>query len=175
MYRSLVMMDSASSSISSSAALMSASIWERTDSPSFNCSKTLSSRSNSLMAYHRCCSSGSPCTAASSIWARACSTVPEKVCMGTVFSFFAASIAASAASMIPFPFRAEISITLHPRALDNSSVLILSPFFSTTSIMLMATTTGIPSSVSWVVKYRFLSRFVPSMIFKIASGRSLIR
>ncbi len=169
------MMDSLSSSISASAALMSVSIWERTDSSSFNCSKTLSSRSNSLIAYHRCRSSGNPCTAASSIWARACSTVPEKVCIGTVFPFFAASIAASAASMIPFPFRAEISTTLQPKALDSSPVLILSPFFSTTSIILMATTTGMPSSVSCVVRYKFLSKFVPSMIFKIASGRSLSR
>ncbi len=146
------MMDSASSSISSSAALMSVSIWERTDSLRFSCSKTLSSRSNSLMAYQRCCSSSSPCTAASSIWARACSTVPAKVCIGTVLPFFAALIAASAASMIPFPFKAEISTTLHPNALDNSPVFILSPFFSTTSIMLTATTTGMPSSVSCVVR-----------------------
>ena len=168
-------MDSASSSISSSTAFMSVSIWERTDSLSFICSNTLSSRSNSLMAYHRCCSSGSPCTDASSIWARACSTVPEKVCMGTVFPFFATSIAVSAASIIPFPFKADISITLHPKAPDNSAVLILSPFFSTTSIILMAITTGMPSSVSCVVRYKFLSRFVPSIIFRIASGRSLIR
>ena len=169
------MMDSASSSISSSTALMSVSIWEQTDSLSFNCSKTLSSRSNSLTAYHRCRSSGSPCTAASSIWARACSTVPEKVCMGTVFPFFAASIAASAASIIPFPFKADISTTLHPKALDNSAVLILSPFFSTTSIMLTATTTGMPSSESCVVRYKFLSKFVPSIMFSITSGRSPIR
>ncbi len=168
-------MDSASSSISSSTDLISVSIWERMSSPGFNCSNTLSSLSNSLMAYHRCCSSGSPCTAASSICASACSTVPENVCIGTVLPFFAASTAASAASMVPFPFKAEISTTLHPNCLDSSAVLILSPFFSTTSIMLMATTTGMPSSVSWVVRYRFLSKFVPSMMFKIASGRSPIR
>ena len=168
-------MDSASSSISFSAALMSSSICFCTVRSRLNCSNTLSSRSNSLMAYQRCCSSGSPCTAASSMCARACSTVPENVCMGTVFPFFAASIAASAASISPFPFRAEISTTLQPNCLDSSAVLIWSPFFSTTSIMLTATTTGMPSSVSCVVRYRFLSRFVPSIIFKMASGRSLMR
>ena len=51
----------------------------------FSCSSTLSSRSNTLMAYQRCCSSGMSCTTASSMWARACSTGPEKVCCGTVF------------------------------------------------------------------------------------------
>ena len=35
-------------------------------------------------------------------------------------------------------------------------------------LMLTAITTGMPSSVSCVVRYRFLSRFVPSIIFKIA-------
>ncbi len=151
-------MDSASSSISFSAALMSSSICFCTVRSRLNCSNTLSSRSNSLMAYQRCCS-----------------TVPENVCMGTVFPFFAASIAASAASIIPFPFRAEISTTLQPNCLDSSAVLIWSPFFSTASIMLTATTTGMPSSVSCVVKYKFLSKFVPSTRFRIASGRSLIR
>ena len=168
-------MDSASSSISSSTALISLSIWSSTALSGFSCSSTLSSRSNSLMEYHLCCSSGILCTAASSICAKACSTVPEKVCIGTVLPFFAASIAASAASIMPVPFSAEISTTLQPSAFESPSVLILSPFFLTTSIMLMATTTGIPSSVSCVVRYRFLSRLVPSIILRIASGRSLMR
>ena len=169
------MMDSASSSSSSSTAFISVSMCSRTDLSSFICSSTLSSRSKILIAYQRCCSSGRLCTAASSIWASACSTVPEKVCIGTVLPFCAASIAASAASIMPVPFKAEISTTLQPSSRESSSVLILSPFFFTTSIMLMATTTGIPSSVNCVVRYRFLSRFVPSMMFKIASGRSVIR
>ena len=139
------------------------------------CASTLSSRSKILMAYQRCCSSGKVCTVASSICASACSTVPEKVCIGTVLPHFAASIAASAACVIPVPFNAEISTTLQPSARESSSILILSPFFVTTSIILIATTTGIPSSVSWVVKYKFLSKFVPSMMFKITSGRSAIK
>ena len=109
------------------------------------------------------------------MWAIACSTQPEKVCIGIVFVFFAASIAASAASMIPVPFSAEISTTLQPSWRPSSAVSILSPFLRTMSIMLMATTTGMPSSVSWVVRYRFLSRFVPSMMFRMTSGRSPIR
>ena len=95
--------------------------------------------------------------------------------MGTVFPFLAASIAASAAAITPSPFRAEISMTLQPSAWDSSSILILSPFLRTMSIMLMAMTTGMPSSVSWVVRYRFRSRLVPSMMFRMASGRSSIR
>ena len=109
------------------------------------------------------------------MWARACSTGPEKVCIGTVFPLLAASMAASAASRIPVPFRAEISMILQPSCLLSWAVSILSPFFLTTSIMLMATTTGMPSSVSWVVRYRLRSRLEPSTMFKMASGRSPIR
>ena len=175
MYRSLVMMDSASSSISFSAALMSSSICAITSASMCRLSRTLSSLSKILIAYHLCCSSGMLCTAASSMCASACSTTPAKVCIGIVLLFFAASIAASAASMTPLPFNAEISTILQPSCLESSSVLILSPFFLTISIMLIAITTGMPSSVSCVVRYRFLSRFVPSMMFRIASGRSPIR
>ena len=60
--------------------------------------------------------------------------------------------ASSAASITPSPFRAEISTTWQPSSRASSWVLMLSPFFFTTSIMLMATTTGMPSSVSWVVR-----------------------
>ena len=95
--------------------------------------------------------------------------------MGTVLLFFAASIAASAASITPVPFSADISTILQPNCLESSAVFILSPFFFTISIMLMAITTGIPSSVSCVVRYRFLSRLVPSIMLSTASGRSPIR
>ena len=166
---------SASSSSSFSAALMSSSMCPMTVASIFSCSSTLSSRSKILMAYQRCCSSGMLCTAASSIWAMACSTGPEKVCMGTVLVLAAAATAASAASITPSPFRAEISITLQPSSRLSSATLIWSPFLRTTSIMLMAMTTGMPSSVSWVVRYRLRSRLVPSMMFRMASGRSLIR
>ena len=39
-----------------------------------------------------------------------------------------------------------------PSSRDSSATLIWSPFLRTTSIMLMAMTTGIPNSVSWVVR-----------------------
>ena len=42
--------------------------------------------------------------------------------------------------------------TLHPSSLESSSMFILSPFFFTISIILMAITTGMPSSVSCVVR-----------------------
>ena len=70
----------------------------------------------------------------------------------TVLELTAASTAASAASMTPVPFRAEISTTWQTSSRDSSPVLIWSPFLRTTSIMLMAMTTGMPSSVSWVVR-----------------------
>ena len=168
-------MDSASSSISASTAFMSLSMCSITEASSLRLLITLSSRSNIFMAYQRCCSCGMSCTAASSICASACSTGPEKVCMGTVLLFFAASIAASAASITPVPFSADISTILQPSCLESSAVFILSPFFFTISIMLMAITTGIPSSVSCVVRYRFLSRLVPSIMLSTASGRSPIR
>ena len=169
------MMDSASSSSSVSAALMSCSTCAMTSAGTLILSRTLSSRSKILIAYQRCCSSGLSWTTASSICAIACSTGPENVCIGTVFVPFAARIAASAASMMPVPFSAEISTISQPSSRLSSAVLILSPFLRTTSIMLMAMTTGMPSSVSCVVKYRLRSRFVPSMMFRIASGRSVIR
>ena len=61
-------------------------------------------------------------------------------------------MAASAASATPVPFSAEISTTSQPKRADSSSVLIRSPLFLTTSIMLRAITTGMPSSVSCVVR-----------------------
>ena len=87
----------------------------------------------------------------------------------------AALTASLAHSSTPVPFSADISTTLQPSSLDSFSTLILSPFLLTTSIILMAQTTGIPISRSCVVKYKFLSKFEPSIIFKITSGFSLIR
>ena len=70
---------------------------------------------------------------------------------------------------------ADISTTRHPRARPSPARLMVSPFFRTRSIMFTATTTGIPSSMSWVVRYRFRSMLVPSTIFKMASGCSCTR
>ena len=65
---------------------------------------------------------------------------------------FAERIASSAASMTLVPLRAEISTTLQPSCAESADVFSLSPFFFTTSIMFTATTTGIPSSTSCVVR-----------------------
>ena len=105
---------SASSSSSFSAASMSCSMWALTSAGMFRDSSTLSSRSNTLTAYQRCCSSGRVCTAASSMWAMACSTGPENLCIGMVLPLFAALMAVSAASLTPSPFSAETSTTGQP-------------------------------------------------------------
>ena len=86
------------------------------------------------------------------MWAMAWSTGPEKLCWGRVLPDLAASMAAWAASLTPSPFRAEISTILQPSCFESSLRLMLSPFFRTRSIMLMAITVGMPSSVSWVVR-----------------------
>ncbi len=143
---------SASSSSSVSAATMSCSTWARVSWSTLRISRTLSSLSKTLIAYQRCCSSGMSWTMASSIWAIACSTGPEKVCWGTVLSTAAAWTAISAASVTPVPFRAEISATLQPSFSESFSKSIWSPFFLTRSHMLTATTTGMPSSTSCVVR-----------------------
>ena len=146
-------MDSASSSSSVSAALMSFSMCSIVSFGILIISSTFSSRSNILIAYQRCCASGRSWSAASSMCAIACSTTPLNVCCGTIFSFASAAlIAFSAASVIPVPFSADISQTSQPSSFESWSVLILSPFFFTTSIMLTAATTGIPSSTSCVVR-----------------------
>ncbi len=146
------MIDSASSSSSFSAACMSASMCSFVAGSMFSFSMTFSSRSNTFIAYQRCCSSGRSWTIASSMWASACSTGPEKECCGTVLVDFAASIAAFAASSTPSPLSADICTILQPIWRESSLTLILSPFFFTTSIILMAITTGMPSSVSCVVR-----------------------
>ena len=92
-----------------------------------------------------------------------------------VLPFFAVSMAARAASLTPSPLRAEISTILQPSCRESSFTLMLSPAFFTRSIMLRAMTTGMPSSVSWVVRYRLRSRLVASTMFKMASGFSSMR
>ena len=53
---------------------------------------------------------------------------------------------------LPSFFRAEISTASQPSSLDSFFRSILSPFLRTRSIMLTAMTTGMPSSISWVVR-----------------------
>ena len=64
----------------------------------------------------------------------------------------AALIASSAASIMPVPLRAEIATALQPICFVSISRSILSPFLLMISIMFTAITTGIPNSVSCVVR-----------------------
>ena len=64
-------------------------------------------------------------------------------CSPTFFSC-AAATAAFAASMLPWPLSALISTTWQPSSWPSLTMSILSPFLRTRSIMLMATTTGMP-------------------------------
>ena len=169
------MMDSASSSISFSVSLICSSTDAFVFSSIFMVARTLSSLSKILMAYHLFWFSATPSRQCSSICARQCSTGPLNVCAGMTVPLFAAFTAPSAASIIPVSFSAEISYTGQPSVLDSCSILIVSPFLRTRSIILTAMTTGTPTSKSCVVRYKFLSRFVPSTILRMASGLSLTR
>ena len=89
----------------------------------------------------------------SSMWAMACSTLPVNTWGSSPWTWLlAAATAFWAASMPPSPFRALISTTSQPRASPSFFRSIWSPFFRTRSIMFTATTTGRPSSMSWVVR-----------------------
>ena len=82
------------------------------------------------------------------MWASACSTEPVNTCGHSSIFSLAFSIQASAASKTLSPLRADIVTTLHLSSFSNLSTSILSPFFSTISIMLIATTVGMPTSRS---------------------------
>ena len=110
------------------------------------------------------------------MWAMACSTLPVNTWGSSPARWDLASATAfSAAAMPPSPFSALMLTTSHPRASPSLPRSIVSPLFRTRSIMLTATTTGIPSSMSCVVRYRLRSMFVPSTMFRIASGFSPTR
>ena len=94
---------------------------------------------------------------------------------GAAVAAAAAATAISAASPTPVPRSAQIAVTSQPSFSPSLSSRTLLPFFSIISIMFTAMTTGIPSSVNCVDRYRFRSMFVPSTRFKITSGRSPIR
>ena len=85
---------------------------------------------------------------------------------------FAASIARLMRSGMFVSRSAEISTTGRPIRFSSSCSSISSPLFSSTSVIFSATTIGISTSKSCVVKYKFLSKFVASTILIIQSGRS---
>ena len=110
------------------------------------------------------------------MWATACSTLPVNTWGSSpAFRLRARETALSAAAMPPSPFSALISTTSQPSASPSFFRSISSPFLRTRSIMLTATTTGMPSSMSWVVRYRLRSTLVPSTMFRMASGFSPTR
>jgi len=167
---------SESSSISFSQSLICISICLIRDLSKARSSMIFSSRSNNFIAYHLRFSLFTYGDIDSSICAIACSTLPLNTCGGSlVLLFLAASMACSARYIPPLPFIALIGTILHPSCSLSSTVSIMSPFLRTKSIMLSAITTGILSSSTCVVRYRFLSRFVPSIMFIITSGFSFTR
>ena len=145
-YLSFVIILSVSSSNASSISLISAD----TSAFCFICSAILSSFSRSLIAKKRFCSSGMSLPNFSSALRIISSASAENSCTGAPAFCFAASIAFSAAAMIPVPFNAEISTTSHPNFLESLSICIWSPDFFTKSIMFTAMITGIPSSINCV-------------------------
>ncbi len=152
-YRPLVMMLSESSSSSFSQAATTASIFAATSEGRCTSERTFSSRSNSLMEYHRSRSLSIYGSARPRISSSACSTLPLKIrCTGTFLRCLATCIARSAASCEPVPLSAEVSITSHPRAAESFWTSILSPLFLTTSIMFSAITTGAFISSTCVVR-----------------------
>ena len=170
-YLSLVMILSVSSSMAASNCLISAD----TSGTLFICAWILSSFSNSLIAKNLFCSSGTSVSFFSTV-SITLSTSGANLCTAAAALFFcASSIAFLVAFSIPVSFRAEISTTGQPSFSASFATLILSPFLFTISIMLTAMTTGIPSSISCVLRYKLRSMLVPSTRFRIASGLSPIR
>ena len=140
---------SESSSMESSTAVIMAS----TSGTLFISPEILSSRSKSLMAKNRFCSCGISSPSLASILSSASSTSGSNRCTGALMVFLPAILTAfSTASFSPLPLRAEISTTSQPRSFDRRLTSILSPFFSTRSIIFTAMTTGMPSSVICVVR-----------------------
>ena len=147
------MIDSASSSSSFSQSFTCSSMCASVSASSESFARTFSSRSKILIAYQRICAFGTSFSIDSSMCASACSTLPVKTCGASPgLCARAASTAASAASRMPSPLSAEISTTLQPSSCASLRRSIRSPFLRTTSIMFTATTTGMPSETSWVVR-----------------------
>ena len=73
-------------------------------------------------------------------------------------------------SFVPCFLLATISTTGQPKILERLSLSITSPFDLTISIIFNAIIVGMPSSINWLVRYKFLIRFDPSTRFTIKSG-----
>ena len=121
-------------------------------------------------------SSSSICTAA---WMHRC-TAPTGSCSSALAGqkstrpgtsrYLATWSAWSINSSMPSFFAAEIGTTGMPRISSNSLTRMEPPFARTSSIILRASTTGIPNSMICMVRYRFRSMLVASTILMIPSG-----
>ena len=83
-------------------------------------------------------------------------------------------ITASITALSPSAEVAVVLITGQPSFAESLSESMSVFFFSLISLLLSATTTGMPSSRSWVVKKRLLLRLVASTILMIASGSEFL-
>ena len=81
-------------------------------------------------------------------------------------------VAACITSLNPFPVVDIVLMTGHPSLSDNAFSSIFVSFLALISVLFKATTTGIPSSRSCVVKNRLLLKLVASTILTITSGCS---
>ena len=164
-------MDSASSSSLSSMEVRMAEMASRSACESLRSAMVFSSASNSLMAYQRAALGATLSPSTLSILTSASSTAASNfICDAGAFSVRAASMAALTTSSMPRPFSAEVGTMGQPSSRDRPSTSILSPFFSTRSIMFSAMTTGIPRFRIWLVRYRLRSRLVASTRLITASG-----
>ena len=82
--------------------------------------------------------------------------------------------AASTTDFKPFISVDTVSTTGHPKVSESFATLIFVPFFLLRSLLLRATTTGIPNSNNCVVKNKLRLKFVASTIFIITSGCSFL-
>ena len=91
---------------------------------------------------------------------------------GAAWVLPATEIAAATTAFNPSWWVETVSTTGQFSFSCKSLALILVFFFLLMSPLLSATTTGIPSSKSCVVKNKLLDKFVPSTMFTITSGFS---
>jgi len=170
------MMLSESSSSSFSQSLICCSRCSFRILSSCSISSAFSSRSKSFIAYQRRFCGSTIEEMLSSICATACSTLPVNTCGSSCPAFdFACSMAFFATSRHPVLLSALIGRTGQSSSLLSFPRSIRSPFFVTRSIMFKAMTVGMCSSRSCVVRYRFRSILVPSIMLMMASGFSLTR
>ena len=138
-----------------------------------SCSTTLLSFSRTLIAYHLFSASGMLDGSSASIALTLSSTLPSKIALTVPAAWlFATLIASAITSFRPVFFSAEVSMIGQPSFLDSAFTSMLMPFFFRRSHIFKAITTGIPVSISCVVRYRLRSMLVASTKSTMTSGFS---